>query len=216
MALARLAIDSGDGATTDAVYGWCRRMGHGQVIAVKGVGGFDRATPVDGPTHVDVTEAGRRIRRGVRLWKVAGAVFKSETYRFLRLSPPTDEERAGGSFYPAGFVHIPRGTTAEWTKQLTAEQLMTVRTRQGFQRLEWQQTRERNEALDCRVYARAAAWLMGMDRWDETRWEQLEEQLTPGRDDEAQPAGQPRRQTINPPPPRPSGWLGNRKRGGWF
>lgn len=216
MALARLAIDTGDGATTDAVYGWCRRMGHGQVIAVKGVGGFDRATPVDGPTYVDVTEAGRKIRRGVRLWKVAGAVFKSETYRFLRLVAPTDEERAEGSGYPAGFVHIPRGTTAEWTKQLTAEQLMTVKTRQGFQRLEWQQTRDRNEALDCRVYARAAAWLMGMDRWDETRWEQLEEQLLPGKTETTLPAGQPQRQMITAPPPRNSGWLGERKRGNWF
>ena len=27
----------------------------------------------------------------------------------------------------------------------------------------------RNEALDCRVYARAAA-LVGIDRWDESRW----------------------------------------------
>lgn len=87
MALARLAIDTGDGATTDAIYAWARRSGHGQVIAVKGVGGFDRSTPVDGPTFVDVTEAGRKIRRGVRLWKVAGAVFKSETYRFCG-SPP--------------------------------------------------------------------------------------------------------------------------------
>ena len=68
------------------VYAWARRSGHGQVIAIKGVDGFDRSTPVDGPTYVDVTEAGRKIRRGVRLWKVAGAVFKSETYRFLRLA----------------------------------------------------------------------------------------------------------------------------------
>ena len=46
-------------------------------------------------------------------------------------------------------------------KQLVAEQLVTVRTKRGFQRLEWQKLRERNEALDCRVYARAAAWLVG-------------------------------------------------------
>jgi phage terminase large subunit GpA-like protein len=26
----------------------------------------------------------------------------------------------------------------------------------------WQKLRERNEALDCRVYARAAAWIDGM------------------------------------------------------
>ena len=215
MALARLAIDTGDGATTDAVYGWCRRMGHGQVIAVKGVGGFDRSTPVDGPTYVDVSEGGRKIRRGVRLWKVAGAVFKSETYRFLRLSAPTDEEQAEGTGWPAGFVHIPKGTTAEWTKQLTAEQLMTVKTRQGFERLEWQQTRDRNEALDCRVYARAAAWLMGMDRWDDARWEQLREQVSPDRETE-KPAGQPQRQAVKPPPKRPSGWMGDRTRGKWF
>src|SRR5690606_24396765 len=41
---------------------------------------------------------------------------------------------------------------------------------------EWQKMRERNEALDCRVYARAAAWILGADRWDEATWRRLEEQ----------------------------------------
>lgn len=179
MSLARLAIDSGDGVTTDAVYSWVRSAGKGQVIAVKGVGGFDRSTPVDGPSYVETTESGRKLRRGVQLWRVAGSVFKSETYRFLRLNAPTEEDMAEGGEWPTGYVHIPRGTTAEWMKQLTAEQLMTIKTRQGFQKLEWQKTRERNEALDCRVYARAAAWLMGIDRWDDRRWSQLEGQLHP-------------------------------------
>jgi phage terminase large subunit GpA-like protein len=57
---------------------------------------------------------------------------------------------------PAGTVHLPRGIDAEWVKQLVAEQLVTVKTRRGFTRLEWQKLRERNEALNCRVYARAA------------------------------------------------------------
>lgn len=35
---------------------------------------------------------------------------------------------------------------------------------------------ERNEALDTRVYARAAAWIMGADRWDEATWRRLEAQ----------------------------------------
>ena len=65
MGLARLAIDTGDGVTTDAVYSWVRAQGRGQVIAVKGVGGFDRSSPVDGPTFVEVTERGHKIRRGV-------------------------------------------------------------------------------------------------------------------------------------------------------
>jgi phage terminase large subunit GpA-like protein len=36
--------------------------------------------------------------------------------------------------------------------------------------------RERNEALDARVYARAAAWILGADRFDERMWRQLEKQ----------------------------------------
>ena len=78
-------------------------------------------------------------------------------YLVERLTAPTDEDLDEGGDWPAGYVHIPRGgVTAEWLKQLTAEQLVTVRTRQGFQRLEWKQVGDRNEALDCRVYARAA------------------------------------------------------------
>ena len=40
------------------------------------------------------------------------------------------------------------------------------------------------------VYARAAAWLMGIDRWDNARWEALEEQIGPARP-ATTPAGQP-------------------------
>jgi phage terminase large subunit GpA-like protein len=78
---------------------------------------------------------------------------------------------------PAGFIHLPRGVDAEWIKQLVGEQLVTVKTRRGFTRLEWQKLRERNEALDCRVYARAAAWIAGIDRWSERKWRELERQL---------------------------------------
>ena len=75
-----------------------------------------------------------------------------QTYRFLRLIAPAYEELTEGAEWPLGFVQIPEGTTAEWMKLLTAEHLMTIKTRKMFQRLEWLQTRERNEALDCRVY----------------------------------------------------------------
>jgi phage terminase large subunit GpA-like protein len=215
MALARMAIDTGDGVTTDAVYSWVRSVGRGQVLAVKGVGGFDRSTPVDGPTYVETTEGGRKLRRGVQLWKVAGAVFKSETYRFLRLNGPTEEGIVAGEEWPTGYIHIPKGTPAEWMKQLTAEQLMTKKTKQGYQRLEWEKTRDRNEALDCRVYARASAWLMGLDRWDDRRWEQLEEQINTGRVDIAATAGVPNRPSTKQQPRRSSDWMGSRGRK-WF
>ena len=48
--------------------------------------------------------------------------------------------------------------------------------RRAYARQEWQKMRERNEALDTRVYARAAAWILGADRFDERMWRQLEKQ----------------------------------------
>ena len=80
--------------------------------------------------------------------------------------------------------------------------------------------RDRNEALDNRVYARAAAWLMGLDRWDEPRWEQMELQLDPapqlGRE-EVELAGRPNAPLprTTQQTPKPSGWMGPR-RGKWF
>ena len=130
-----------------------------------------------GPTFVDATEGGKRLRRGARLWTVAVSTFKAETYRFLRLARPTEEEMADGAAFPPGSVHLPHWVENEWLKQFVAEQLVTVRTKRGFARLEWQKLRERNEALDCRVYARAAAWIVGADRWSEARWADLEAQV---------------------------------------
>jgi phage terminase large subunit GpA-like protein len=178
--IARLAIDTGYEAS--AVYAWARRQGFSQVAPVKGVEGFNRASPVSGPTYVDATEGGKRIRRGARLWTVAVSTFKAETYRFLRIERPTAEELAVGAAFPPGTVHLPDWVDDEWLKQFVAEQLVTVKTKRGFARLEWQKLRERNEALDCRVYARAAVWIAGADRWSEARWVDLETQLGGGDD----------------------------------
>jgi len=174
MTIARLAIDTG--FETSAVYAWARQAGFAQVAPVKGVEGFNRASPVSGPTYVDATIGGKRLRRGARLWTVATSTFKAETYRFLRMDPP-EAGPADGALASPGLIHLPGWSDAEWLKQLTAEQLVTVKTKRGFQKLEWQKLRERNEALDCRVYARAAAWILGADRWSEARWAELAAQL---------------------------------------
>jgi phage terminase large subunit GpA-like protein len=102
---------------------------------------------------------------------------------------------------------------SEWLKQLVAEQLVSVRTKRGFSRLEWQKLRERNEALDARVYARAAAWIAGADRWPEARWRDLEDQLGAA-PDTPDPAGRLDRSGPAPAGKRQTDWLG--KRGGWL
>jgi len=79
--------------------------------------------------------------------------------------------------------------------------------------LEWQKLRERNEALDCRVYARAAAWIAGADRWPEATWADLEAQLgVPSETDS--PAGLIGRPDAGSQGKRRSDWLGRRE--GWF
>jgi phage terminase large subunit GpA-like protein len=139
---------------------------------------------------------GKRLRRGARLWTVATSTFKAETYRFLRLDPPDEAgpspqwggvsppkpSPVGGERFSPGFLHLPGWVDAEWLKQLTAEQLVTVKNKRGFAKLEWQKLRERNEALDCRVYARAAAWILGADRWSDARWEELAAQFADSSD----------------------------------
>ena len=174
MQLSKLAIDTGYEAP--AVYAWSRAAGYAQVTPIKGVESFNRSTPVSGPTFVDATIGGKRLRRGARLWTIAVSTFKAETYRFLRLERPSDEDRALGVCDAAGTMHLPSWADTEWLKQLVAEQMVTVRNKRGFGHQEWQKMRVRNEALDCRVYARAAAWLLGADRWDEATWRSLEGQ----------------------------------------
>lgn len=64
----------------------------------------------------------------------------------------------------------------EFFRQLTAEQLVPKLVK-GYRRLEWVKVRERNEALDTRVYARAAAAQYGIDRFGERHWKALEAQI---------------------------------------
>jgi phage terminase large subunit GpA-like protein len=174
MQLSKLAIDTGYEAP--AVYAWSRAVGYAQVTPIKGVESFNRSTPVSGPTFVDATIGGKRLRRGARLWTIAVSTFKAETYRFLRLERPSDEDRSLGVCDAPGTMHLPSWADTEWLKQMVAEQMVTVRNKRGFGHQEWQKMRERNEALDCRVYARAAAWILGADRWDEATWRSLEAQ----------------------------------------
>jgi phage terminase large subunit GpA-like protein len=176
MALQHLAIDTG--FSTQSVYAWARAQGRGMVLPVRGVGIYDRVVPVAGPTKVEVRKDGKKIKRGLNLWTVSVSFFKRELYKHLQLEKPTSEQAAQGFTYPAGYVHLPDTISDEWIKQLVAEQQVIVRSRRGFAtKTEWRQLRPRNEALDARVYARAAIWLAGADRWSDTRWRALEEQL---------------------------------------
>ena len=142
-----------------------------QIVTVLVVKGSRRRGAIGQPSHVEVTIAGRKFKRGVRLWPVATGMLKSELYRWLKLHPPADASEP----HPPGYCHFPQ-VEEEYFRQLTAEALVERKVR-GYKKLEWTKTRDRNEALDTRIYARAAAAQFGIDRFSERRWLQLRQAI---------------------------------------
>ena len=190
LSLKRVAIDSG--YATQEVYDWVRKQSSGQVVAVKGV---PRGSALVGTASaVETTSDGKRLKRGIRIRPVSGHIAKLELFGNLRKSPPTDES---GDPYPPGYVHLPK-MDEEFVKQICSEQLVTRHNRSGYAIREWQKLRDRNEALDCYVYARAAAAIEGLDRYSERHWRELENYLsdmTVRQKDEA----------VKPAPKKPTG-----------
>lgn len=156
-----LAIDTG--FCTQEVYTWVRSQSVHNVMAVKGTD--VSLVPLNAPTKVDVNFKGLKINNGVRLWRVGVSILKGELYGWLKRTKNEDGTA------PHGYMHFPEYDT-EYFKQLTAEQLVT-RIVKGYPKREWQKTRDRNEALDCRIYARAAAIALGIDRWSDDKWNKI-------------------------------------------
>ena len=172
-----MGVDSG--YATQDVYAWVR--GHPQAVwgangarasqprTVVAVKGQERDTALI--LSVSKADVGGK-RRGLRVWNVSGPVAKLELYRWLKLERPTTDELA----YPPGYCHFPQ-YGEEYFKQLTAERRV-IRIHRGFPRATWEKDPTRNnEALDCRVYARAAASVFGLDRMTDQKWRALEEAL---------------------------------------
>jgi phage terminase large subunit GpA-like protein len=178
----RLAfVDSGDEA--QAVYRWVRTQNADRVKAVKG---RDSAPAlVQAGAAYDVTLSGQTIKNAGRLFIVNGGMAKRELYAALRRDAPTDEEIEAGNGFPAGYVHLPK-VEQEYCEQLCSERLVFRRNRNGFTKTEWERLR-RNEALDCRVYARAAAALLYVDQFRDQEWERLEAGLVPAQHRPAKP-----------------------------
>jgi len=164
--LSCMAVDSGD--QTQTVYTFCREYQQPQVIAIKG---SDNAASIVGiPKPVDVTDRGRKVRRGVMVWSVGSSLLKQELFSLLKLDQPIDSD------LPPGWCEWPQ-YGPEYFQGLCSEQLVRVKNRAGYTRHQWEKIRERNEPLDCRCYARAAASVVGLDRWTAEDWQARRESL---------------------------------------
>jgi phage terminase large subunit GpA-like protein len=192
-----LAVDTG--YATQTVYRWVRRQDAQRVIAIKGRGQL--MSLIARPTKVDVDLGGKVLKRGLRLWKVGTDVARRELYAWLRHKAPleTDDQALE---YPPGFVHFPQ-YGPEWFEQLTSHEAK-LSVIQGHRRYVWHKRRERDEALDCRIYSRAAACVVGLDRYTPKAWGLLRQRLEASKNaEQAAPKARERPARRDREPPRP-------------
>ncbi len=133
-------VDSGDGNRTQAVYEYTRRHERERVYACKG-------SSLPGAPLIN---RGNRVGRYRTLVVSVGTSTAKDTiYGRLGLEDKLKP----------GYIHFPvdplAGCDADFFKHLTAERLVTRRTKGGDVST-WENPNRRNEALDCAVYALAA------------------------------------------------------------
>ena len=144
MTIAQACIDAG--YLTKRVQEFCKQAG-AHVVPVIGRAGAGR--PVVETGRQRIQRLRKRRANGARSEIVGVDEAKSILFRRLQLQKPGP-----------GYCHFPDDRDAEYFAQLTAEKLVT-RYSKGRPVREWVKTRERNEALDKRIYAYAAMLLHG-------------------------------------------------------
>ena len=144
LAISAACIDSG-GHYTQSVYAFCRPREGRRVFAIKGMGQEGR--PIVGkPSRNNIGK--------VRLYPIGTFSAKEQIFAQLRI-----EEQG------AGFCHFPMSRDRSYFLELLSERLATKHSK-GYAKREWIKTRERNEALDCRVYALSALAILNVKNLD--------------------------------------------------
>ena len=161
--VSQVAVDSG-GHCTHEVYRYVRDRVRQNVVAIKG--SSRRNSPAVGKGNkVDV------LKRGVTLYQLGTDTIKTTLFGRLR------HNEAGG----IGTLYFGMAADEEYFRQLTSER-QALRYHRGFPIREWvKKAGDRNEALDCVVYAYAAMLLFSRRMNRATMWQQLADQLEHGK-----------------------------------
>lgn len=157
-----MTVDSGNNPA--AAYDFCMRFDMSRVVPIKGSGSPTASTMISPPRAIHMNKQGKSWP-GLKLYTLGVSIIKSELYGWLRQNVTEDGQE------PDGYCHFPM-YDQKYFRGLTAEQIQW-RIVKGYRRADWVQLYDRNEPLDCRVYARAAASILGMDRMHPADWEKL-------------------------------------------
>lgn len=141
MIIRSTCIDSG-GHYTQQVYNYVKLRAGRRIFAIKGIGGEGK--PIIGrPSKNNIGK--------INLFPVGTDTAKELLFARLKIDQPGP-----------GYCHFPLDREEEYFRMLTAEKKV-LRYFKGRPKREWVKTRQRNEALDCRVYAMAALQVMGIN-----------------------------------------------------
>lgn len=153
MPLKFMCVDSG--YNQQMVYAFCNRFSSTQVVPIKGQD--KQNTIIKPPISVSYNYEGKKIG-DTKLWNVGSSVLKGEIYGFLK-------NKIKEGIVPYGYCHFPQYDETHF-KNLTAEELKYTVDKKGKSVQAWVlPSGKRNEQLDCRNYARAAATIIGIDNF---------------------------------------------------
>lgn len=157
-----LAIDGN--AYTEEVWSWAKRHSASRVIMVRGVAS-ETAPLLQRVKRERNDRTGKTLRYSTRFYNFATSVLKMALYRNLAKADP--QER--------GYVHIPAGLDDDYFRQLTSEQRVGKRQKNGFVKYVWEKDPDlANEMLDTHLQAEAAAIKYGVRSLPDSRWDVLE------------------------------------------
>lgn len=135
------------------------------VVPIKGNDDADRVI-----TAVTKEDAARKSQ-GVRILSIGTYFVKGELYDALNHIQPKPDGTLSGLPSP-GCYHFPQYEYA-YFQGLTAE----LRVTDQHGKIDYKVIYTRNEPLDLKVYNRAAATIVGIDRFNEEQWRKLEAQF---------------------------------------
>ena len=163
------------GFKTSTVYDFTSKFPYSKVVPIMGRDSV-KDVMVSPPRAYNVARSGKKIEAR-KIWYLGTSLLKSELYGFLKLKPTEIEGENGlQEIYPEGYCHFPQ-YDRHYFKMLTAEQQVQVINKKGFAEYQWtKKSGARNEALDVRNYARAAAYIIGIDRFKDDTWNKIKEQ----------------------------------------
>lgn len=181
------SLDSSDGQTADATYSFCRKHRGQGVMPVKGAqAGSSGAREIFSPPRVavDTDYKQKASKYGLRPFIVGVDRAKD-----LILGADANAGRIKLTGSGPGRMHVPKGVRPDYFKQVLAE--IKAPSKISRKRVWTRKSGERNEALDCEVYALHAARAVKVHLMREEHWQALEGRI--------EPSDQPPPPVVEPP-----------------